>query len=47
LLRKLRQTEPEPLEDATQTLNDEETLQNSQVKRLIEHYVHHKHDPPH
>jgi hypothetical protein len=46
LLRKLRQTEPEPLEDATQALNDEETPQNSQVKRLIEHYVHHKHDPP-
>jgi hypothetical protein len=46
LLRKLRQTEPEPLEDATQALNDEETPQNSQVKRLIEHYVHHRHDPP-
>ncbi len=46
LLRKLRQAEPEPLEDATQALNDEETPQNSQVKRLIEHYVHHKHDPP-
>ena len=46
LLRKLRQTEPEPLDDATQALNDEETPQNSQVKRLIEHYVHHRHDPP-
>jgi hypothetical protein len=46
LLRKLRQTEPEPLDDAAQTLNEEETPQNSQVKRLIEHYVHHKHDPP-
>jgi hypothetical protein len=46
LLRKLRQTEPEPLDDATQALNDEETPQNSQVKRLIEHYVHHQHDPP-
>jgi hypothetical protein len=46
LLRKLRETEPEPLEDATQALNEEETPQNSQVKRLIEHYVHHKHDPP-
>lgn len=45
-LRKLRQTEPEPLDDATQALNDEETPQNSQVKRLIEHYVHHRHDPP-
>ena len=46
LLRKLHQSEPEPLDDATQTLNEEETPQNSQVKRLIEHYVHHKHDPP-
>jgi hypothetical protein len=46
LLRKLRQAEPEPLEDATQALNDEETPQNGQVKRLIEHYVHHRHDPP-
>ncbi len=46
LLRKLRQTEPEPLEDATQALNEEETPQNSQVKRLIEHYVHQRHDPP-
>jgi len=46
LLRKLHQTEIESLEDATQALNDEETPQNSQVKRLIEHYIHHKHDPP-
>jgi hypothetical protein len=45
-LRKLYQTEPEPLDDATQALNDEETPQNNQVKRLIEHYVHHRHDPP-
>lgn len=47
VLRKLRQTAPEPLDDATQTLNEEETPRNSQVKRLIEHYVHHRHDPPH
>jgi hypothetical protein len=46
MLRKLHQTEPGPLDDATQTLNDEETPQNNQVKRLIEHYVHHRHDPP-
>jgi hypothetical protein len=45
-LRKLHQTESEPLDDATQTLNDEETPQNNQVRRLIEHYVHHRHDPP-
>ncbi len=47
LLRQLQQTEPEPLGDATQALNEEETPQNSQVKKLIEHYVHHRHDPPH
>ena len=46
LLRELHQAEPGPLDDATQTLNDEETPQNGQVKRLIEHYVHHQHDPP-
>ncbi len=46
LLRRLHESEPEPLDDATQTLNDEETPQNSQVKRLIEHYVHQRHDPP-
>lgn len=46
LLCKLHQTAPESLKDATQTLNDEETPQNSQVKRLIEHYVHHHREPP-
>jgi hypothetical protein len=46
LLRRLHEAQPEPLDDATQTLNDEETPQNGQVKRLIEHYVHHRHDPP-
>jgi len=46
LLRQLRQAEPGPLDDATQTLNDEETPQNNQVKRLVEHYVYHPHDPP-
>ena len=46
LLRKLHETESGPLDDATQALNDEETPQNNQVKRLIEHYVHHRHDPP-
>ena len=46
MLRALHETEPEPLTDATQALNDEETPQNNQVKRLIEHYVHHRHDPP-
>ncbi len=46
LLRRLQQTEPELLGDATQALNEEETPQNNQVKKLIEHYVHHRHDPP-
>jgi hypothetical protein len=46
LLRKLQETEPGHLDDATQALNEEETPQNNQVKRLIEHYVHHRHDPP-
>jgi hypothetical protein len=46
LLRKLHETEPGPLDDATAALNEEETPQNNQVQRLIEHYVHHRHDPP-
>lgn len=45
-LRQLRQVAPEPLADATQALNEEETPQNGQVKRLIEHYVHQQHNPP-
>jgi hypothetical protein len=47
LLRKLHETEPAHLDDATQALNEEETPQNNQVRRLIEHYVHRRHDPPH
>ncbi len=46
LLRRLHQTDPGRLNDATQTLDDEETPRNHQVRRLIEHYVHHRHDPP-
>jgi len=46
LLRQLQGTQPETLDDATQTLNEEETPKDNQVKRLIEHYVHHRHDPP-
>jgi hypothetical protein len=45
LLRKLHQAEPGRLNDATQGLNEEETPRDNQVKRLIEHYVHHRHDP--
>jgi hypothetical protein len=46
VLRQLHQAQPESLDDATGTLNEEETPQNNQVRRLIEHYVHHRHDPP-
>lgn len=46
LLRQSHQTEPKRLDSATETLNEEETPLNSGVKRLIEHYVHHGHDPP-
>jgi hypothetical protein len=46
LLRTLHQTEADSLADATQVLNDEETPKNNEVRRLIEHCVHHRHDPP-
>jgi hypothetical protein len=46
LLRKSHETELRHLDRATETLNDEETPQNGQVKKLIEHYVHHGHNPP-
>lgn len=46
LLRQSHQTEPKRLDSATETLNEEETPLNSGVKRLIEHYVHHGHNPP-
>ncbi len=45
LLRKAHQTGPERLNDATEALNEEETPQNNQVKKLIEHYIHRQHDP--
>ncbi len=46
LLRQSHETEPKRLDSATETLNEEETPLNSGVKRLIEHYVHHGHNPP-
>jgi hypothetical protein len=46
ILRQLHQVQSEPLDDATGTLDEEETPQNNQVRRLIEHYVHQRHDPP-
>jgi len=46
LLRKSCQTQRKGLDQATEALNEEETPQNGQVKKLIEHYVHHGHNPP-
>jgi len=46
LLRRLHQTELEHLDKATESLNHEETPQHNEVKRLIQHYVHNRHQPP-
>lgn len=46
VLRRLHQTEPKRFGRATEELNDEETPQNSAVKRLIDHYIRHAHTPP-
>jgi hypothetical protein len=46
LLRRLHETELKHLDGATEALNDEETPQNNGVRKLIEHYVHHGHNPP-
>jgi len=46
LLRKSHQTELSRLERATEALNEEETPRHSEVRRLIEHYVYRRHDPP-
>jgi hypothetical protein len=46
LLRRLHQVDAGRLNDAMQALDEEETPQNHQVRRLIEHYIHHRHDPP-
>jgi len=46
LLRRLHEVEPDRLNDATQALNDEETPKNGQIKRLIDHYVQQRRDPP-
>ncbi len=43
LLRRLHETEPQRLARATEALNDEETPQHNEVRRLIEQYVcHHR-----
>ena len=46
LLRALHAAEPARLDEATEALNEEETPQYGEVKKLIQHYVHHRHDPP-
>ena len=46
VLRKCHQAQLSQLDRATEALNEEETPQNNQVRKLIEHYVHHRHDPP-
>lgn len=46
LLRQCHETEPDLLDRATTMLNGEETPQRNQVKRLVEHYIHQRHDPP-
>jgi len=46
VLRQVHQVQLTQLDRATETLNEEETPQNGQIKRLIEHYVHHGHNPP-
>jgi hypothetical protein len=45
-LRRVHQTQPRQLDQATETLNEEETPQNGQVKKLIEHYIYHGYNPP-
>jgi hypothetical protein len=46
VLRRLHRSEREYLDKATGSLNQEETPQHNEVKRLILHYVYHRHDPP-
>jgi hypothetical protein len=45
VLRRLHQVQLTQLDRATETLNEEETPRNGQIKKLIEHYVHHGHNP--
>jgi len=46
LLRRVHETEPQRFDRATQALNEEETPQHNEVRRLIEQYVNRRHDPP-
>jgi len=46
LLRRSHETEPNRFGRATEALNEAETPQHDEAKRLIEHYVNHRHSPP-
>ncbi len=46
LLRRSHETEPTRFDRAAKALNEEETPQRNEVRRLVEHYVHQRHDPP-
>lgn len=46
VLRQCHQAELKYLDQATDTLNEEETPQNGRIRKLIEHYVNHGYNPP-
>jgi len=46
LLRTSYQMQRKYVDQATEALNEEETPQNGQVRKLIEHYVYRGHNPP-
>ncbi len=45
-LRRLHQADLERLDKATESLNQEETPQHNEVKRLVMHYIHRGNAPP-
>jgi hypothetical protein len=46
LLRRSHKTEPNRFDSATQALNEAETPQHDEVRKLIEHYVNRRRSPP-
>ncbi len=46
LLRRSHETEPNRFDSATQALNEAETAQHDEVRKLIEHYVNRRQSPP-
>ena len=46
LLRRSHETAPDRFDRATQALNEAETPQHGEARKLIEHYVNRRHDPP-